>query len=174
MSAEETTVGKYVVRLSDEERSHLLGLIHKGKHPARKLMRARVLLRADVSESGEAWTDSQIATSLDISTNTVARIRRQLVEEGFEAVLTAKRSPNSSNTKIFDGESEAKLIALACSAPPKGRAKWTLRLLEEKAVELEIVDCVSDNTIGRCLKKTFSNLICRNNGLFRQIAMPLL
>jgi Homeodomain-like domain len=95
---------------------------------------------------------------LDISTNTVARIRRQLVEEGFEAVLTAKRSPNSSNTKIFDGESEAKLIALACSAPPKGRAKWTLRLLEEKAVELEIVDCVSDNTIGRCLKNLPSGL----------------
>jgi hypothetical protein len=174
MSAEETTVGKYVVRLSDEERSHLLGLLHKGKHPARKLMRARVLLKADVSENGEAWTDSQIATSLEISTNTVARIRRQLVEDGFEAVLTTKHSPNSTNTKIFDGESEAKLIALACSAPPKGRARWTLRLLEEKAVELEIVNCVSDNTIGRCLKKTFSNLIYRNNGLSRQIAMPLL
>jgi hypothetical protein len=85
------------------------------------------------------------------------RTRQLLVEEGFEAVLRRKQSPNSARRRIFDGASEAKLIALACSEPPKGRAKWTLRLLEDKVVELNIVARASDNTIGRTLKKTFSN-----------------
>ncbi|MGA9816189.1 MAG: IS630 family transposase [Pseudolabrys sp.] len=148
-------VKKYVVKLSAEERERLNALIQSGKHPARKLTRARILLKADAGEAGEGWSDSQIAAALDTGLVTVARVRQQLVEEGFEAVLTPKRSPASARPRIFDGAGEAKLTALACSEPPKGRARWTLRLLEYKVVELNIVGRVSDNTIGRTLKKTF-------------------
>jgi transposase len=121
------------------------------------LTRARILLKADAGEAGEGWSDCQIAAALDIGLATVARVRQQLVEEGFDAVLTPKRSAASARPRIFDGASEAKLIALACSEPPKGRARWTLSLLEDKVVELKIVARASDNTIGRTLKKTFSS-----------------
>jgi hypothetical protein len=116
-------------------------------------MKARILLKADAGEAGEALSDSQIAAALHTSLATIARTRQQLVEEGFEAVLTRKHSPASARPRIFDGASEAKLIALACSEPPKGRARWTLSLLEDKVVELNIVAKASDNTIGRTLKK---------------------
>jgi SepF-like predicted cell division protein (DUF552 family) len=152
-------VKKYVVRLSREERSALEDLISKGKHPATAILKARILLKADVSEAGEGWSDSRIVIALDTSLATVARTRQRLVEEGFEAVLTRKHSPNSARKRIFDGAAEAKLIALACSPPPKGRSRWTLTLLEDKVVELKIVERASDNTIGRVLKKTFSNRI---------------
>jgi Homeodomain-like domain len=157
VAAKEIAVKKYVVKLSAEERERLDSLIHGGKHPAQKLTKARILLKADASEAGEAWSDSQIASALNTSLATVARTRQHLVEEGFEAVLTRKHSPASARRRVFDGAAEAKLIALACSAPPKGRARWTLRLLEDKVVELNIVDRVSDNTIGRTLKKTSSS-----------------
>jgi Homeodomain-like domain len=110
-------------------------------------------LKADVSGAGDGWSDSQIAKALDTSIDTVARTRQQLVEEGFEAVLVRKHSPASARPRIFDGATEAKLIALACSEPPKGPKRWTLQLLEEAVVELHIVDRASDNTIGRTQKK---------------------
>ena len=159
MSARQVSHKKYVVKLSPEERGRLAALIRAGKHAARKLLRARILLKADASEAGEAWTDSQIAAGLHTSVMTVARVRQQLVEEGVEGVLTPKRSPNSARSRIFDGASEAKLIALACSTPPEGFARWTLLMLENKVVELNIVARASDNTIGRTLKKTFSGRI---------------
>lgn len=159
MSAREIAVKKYVVKLSGAERERLQALISSGSHPARRLMRARVLLKADASEAGDAWRDSEIAAALDIGLATVARIRQQLVEEGVEGVLTPKRSPNSARKRIFDGASEAKLIALACSAPPEGYARWTLQLLEGKVVELKIIERASDNTIGRTLKKISSSRI---------------
>ena len=149
----EAAVKKYVVRLSREERSALEDLISKGKHPAAAILKARILLKADVSEVGEGWSDSRIVTALDTSLATVARTRQRLVEQGFEAVLRRKHSPNSARKRIFDGAAEAKLIALACSPPPKGRSRWTLTLLEDKVVELKIVERASDNTIGRVLKK---------------------
>ena len=164
MIAKQIAVKRYVVKLSDDERKRLDALIHAGKHSARLLTKARILLKADASEAGEGWSDSQIATALDTSVNTVARTRQQLVEEGFESVLTRKHSPASARQRIFDGASEAKLIALACSDPPKGRVRWTLKLLESAVVELSIVDRASDNTIGRTLKKTFSSLTFRSNG----------
>ena len=157
MRARESAVKKYVVQLSAEERGRLQALIRSGKHPARKLVRARILLKADASETGEAWSDSQIAEARDTGLATVARVRQQLVEEGVEGVLTPKRSPNSARVRIFDGASEAKLIALACSTPPDGRVRWTLQLLENRVVELNIVARASDNTIGRTLKKTSSS-----------------
>jgi hypothetical protein len=164
VTAKQIAVKKYVVKLSDDERERLNTLIHRGKHPARQLTKARLLLKADASEAGEGWSDSQIAAALDTSVDTVARTRQQLVEEGFEAVLARKHSPASARTRIFDGAAEAKLIALACSDPPKGRKRWTLQLLEEQVVELKIVDRTSDNTIGRTLKKTSSSLTCKSNG----------
>src|SRR5882757_3595197 len=153
MAAREKAVKKYVVRLSGNEREQLEALIRKGKSPAQRLLKARILLKADVSEGGEGWSDSRIIKALDTSVSMVYRVRKQLVEEGFEAVLSRKQRATPAVARIFDGEKEAKLIALACSKPPKGRARWTLRLLEKKVVELQIVDRASDSTIGRALKK---------------------
>ena len=168
MAAKETLVKKYVVRLSRGERLLLETLIRKGSNPARRLLKARILLKADVLEAGEGWSDNQIIEALATSASMVYRVRKQLVEEGFEAVLSRKQRATPSVARIFDGEKEAKLIALACSKPPKGRARWTLRLLEKKVVELDIADRASDSTIGRVLKKTFSSPIAGSNGSSRR------
>jgi hypothetical protein len=114
----EIAVRKYVVRLSAEERAQLDELIRKGKRSAQLLTKARILLKADVSELGEGWSDSRIAAALDSST--IERTRRQLVEEGFEAVLSRKYNPNSARPRIFDGVAEAKLIALNLPPAPEG------------------------------------------------------
>jgi hypothetical protein len=164
VAAKEIAVKKFVVRLSKEERERLDELVHTGKHSARLLIKARILLKADASEAGEGWSDNRIAEALDTSIANIVRTRRQLVEEGFEAVLTRKHSASSARPRIFDGVAEARLIALTCSPAPAGRARWTLRLLEEKVVELNIVEKASDNTIGRTLKKTFSNRTSSSNG----------
>jgi len=153
VAVREIAVKKYVVNLSADERERLEALIHAGKSSTQVLTRARILLKADVSESGQGWSDSVISAALDTSINNVARTRQLLVEEGFEATLKRKYNPNSARPRIFDGVAEAKLIALTCSPAPEGFARWTLRLLEEKVVELNIVDKASDNTIGRTLKK---------------------
>jgi len=150
MLTKEISVKKYVVRLSAEEREQLETLIRKGKSPAGRLLKARILLKADVSEGRTGWSDSRIVRA---SASMVYRVRQQLVEEGFEAVLSRKQRATPAIPRIFDGEKEARLIALACSRPPKGRARWSLRLLENKVVELAIVDHASDSTIGRVLKK---------------------
>lgn len=159
MAIKEIAVKKYVVKLSPEERERLESMIHHGKHPAQRLSKVRILLKADAGEGGEGWSDSQISAALDTSLATIARTRQQLVEEGFEAVLTRKHAPTSARPRIFDGAAEAKLIALTCSPPPEGHVRWTLSLLEDKVVELNIVPKASDNTIGRTLKKTLSNRI---------------
>ena len=163
MTAKQSAVKRYIVRLSDDERERLDALTHMGKHTARLLTKTRILLKADASEAGEGWSDSRIAEALDTSTDTVARTRQQLVEEGFEAVLVRKHSPASARPCIFDGVAEAKLFALACSEPPKslpqakagGCARWTLKLLETAVVELNIVERASDNTIGRTLNRSY-------------------
>jgi hypothetical protein len=164
VAGKEIAVKKYVVRLSAEERDQLNDLIRSGKRSAQLLTKARILLKADVSERGKGWSDSRIAAALDTSIANIERTRRQLAEEGFEAVLTRKYNPNSARPRIFDGVAEAKLIALTLSPAPEGFAHWSLRLLEEKVVELHIVERASDNTIGRTLKKTFSNRTSSSNG----------
>jgi len=168
MAAKANSVKRYVVRLSADERERLEALIRKGKSPAQRLLKARILLKADVSEAGEGWSDSRIIKALETSVSMVYRVRKQLVEEGFETVLSRKQRATPAVPPIFDGEKEAKLIALACSKPPKGRRRWTLRLLENKVVELGIVDRASDSTIGRTLKKTLSSPIGGNAGSFRR------
>ena len=167
MAANAPSVKRYVVRLSAQERQQLEAMIRKGKSPAQRLLKARVLLKSDVSEADEGWSDSRIIEALETSASMVYRVRKQLVEEGFEAVLSRKQPATPAVARIFDGETEAKLIALACSQPPKGRARWTLRLLEQKVVELDIVDRASDSTIGRALKKTFLSPIADSAGSFR-------
>jgi len=164
VAGKEIAVKKYVVRLSGEERERLESLVRAGKSPAQLLTKARILLKADVSEAGEGWSDSAISVALDTSINNIGRLRRRMVEEGLEAALKRKHNPNSARKRIFDGAAEAKLIALTCSPAPEGFARWSLRLLEEKVVELNIVKQVSDNTIGRTLKKTRSNLTAIGNG----------
>src|SRR5216684_4497081 len=168
MASKEISVKKYVVRLSGEEREQLETLLRKGKSPARRLLKARILLKADASEGGAGWSDGRIIRALDTSPSMVYRVRQQLVEAGLEAVLSRKQRATPAVARIFDGEKEAKLIALACSKPPKGRARWTLRLLENKVVELGIVDRASDSTIGRALKKTSSSPIANSAGLSRR------
>jgi transposase len=155
------------VRLNAEEREQLQALIRKGKSSAQRLMKARILLKADVSEDGEGWSDSEIVKALETSLATVYRTRQQLVEEGLEAVLSRKKPSRTSVLPIFDGEKEAKLIALACSKPPEGRSRWTLRMLENKVVELDIVERASDSTIGRVLKKLNSSRTSKRNGSSR-------
>jgi len=161
------SVKRYVVRLSAEERRALEAMIHKGKSSAARLLKARILLKADVSEAGEGWSDSRIVEALETSVSMVYRVRRQLVEEGLEAVFRRKAPARPSVPRIFDGEREARLIALACSKPPEGHARWTLRLLESKVVELGIVEAASDSTIQRVLKKTLFDRTAANTGSFR-------
>ena len=136
----------------------------QGKKPGEAALKARILLKADVSDAGEGWSDSKIIAALDTSASMVYRVRKQLVEEGFAAVLSRKPRAQPPVPAIFDGEKQAKLIALACSKPPKGRVRWTLRLLENKVVELGIVERASDSTIGRALKKTVSSRIAGSAG----------
>jgi len=172
VTAQQPAVKIYIVRLSTEEREQLNALIQKGKAPARQALKARILLKADASEGGKGWSDQRIAEALDTSIDTVARTRQQLLEGGIDAALTRKHSPNSARKRIFDGAAEAKLIALACSPPPKGRKRWTLTLLESAVVELNIVEPASDNTISRTLKKTRSSRISKSSGSFPQTPTP--
>ena len=144
---------KYKATLTPDERKYLFELINSGKGSKEKLNRARILLKADRGEEGENWTDEKISESLYLSVATVERTRKTLVEEGLEAAL--ERKPHKNRKKrIIQGDEEAHLIALACSSPPEGRCKWTLRLLANEMVELKHVDAVSHETIRRALKKT--------------------
>jgi hypothetical protein len=147
----------YVVKLSKADRQRLNGLISKGKCSARMQLRARILLHADTSKHGSGWNDTQISEALATYPVMCFRVRRQYVTQGLDGVLTRKKRATPPTPPIFDGMKEAKLIALACASPPEGCARWTLRLLEDKLVELDIV--ASDNTIGRVLKKTNLSLI---------------
>ena len=148
---------KYKVTLTAAERQQLQGLITTGKAAAKKLSHARVLLKADAAEGGPAWDDQRIADATEVSTDTVARVRQRFVEHGLEAALTRKKQDRPSRERKLDGWAEARLIALACSAPPDGRTEWTMKLLAGRQVELAVVDTVSDETVRRVLKKTNSS-----------------
>ena len=143
---------KYPVILTEAERERLKSLIAAGTAPARKLAHARILLKADQGPQGPGWVDEQVAETLETSQPTVARVRRQYVEEGLEAALD-RRPPNREYRRTLDGEQEARLLALACSEPPEGQARWSLRLLADKLVELEVVEEISYQTVRRALKK---------------------
>jgi transposase len=148
---------RYKVTLDAQERQDLHDLIAAGQAAARKLTHARILLKADAAEGGPAWPDHQIADALEVSVATVERVRQRFVEEGLDAALDRKRRERPAREVKLDGRAEARLIALACSAPPEGRAVWTMRLLADKLVELEVVDSISDETVRLALKKTRSS-----------------
>jgi transposase len=144
---------KYPVILSETERDDLKGLIAAGTAPARKLTHARILLKADEGQEGPGWVDEEVAEAVEVSQPTVSRVRKQYFEEGLEAALN-RRPPNREYHRKLDGEQEARLVALACSEPPKGQARWSLRLLADRMVELEVVEEISYQTVRRTLKKT--------------------
>jgi transposase len=145
---------KYIVELTSEERKELSALVSKGKAAARKITRARVLLQSDASAEGPSWTDKQISKALGIHTNTIHGIRRQFVEQGLSVTLERKKQDRPSRKHIVDGELEAHLIALRCGDPPEGTNRWTLRLLADKLVELDVVPSISHETVRQALKKT--------------------
>jgi transposase len=145
---------KYIVTLTAEERQGLLGIIAAGKASAQKLAHARILLKADAGPEGPAWNDEQIAEAFDVSTATIVRVRQRFVELGLDAALVRKPQDRPSRQRKLDGRAEARLIALACSKPPEGRAEWTMQLLADQLVALQVVDSISDETVRRTLKKT--------------------
>ena len=144
---------KYPVILSDTEREQLKNLIAAGTAPARKLTYARILLKADQGSEGPGWVDEEVADAVEVSQPTVSRVRKQYVEEGLQAALN-RRPPTREYHRKLDGEQEARLVALACSEPPEGQARWSLRLLADKMVELDVVEEISYQTVRRTLKKT--------------------
>ena len=145
---------KYRVTLTAEERQGLQELIASGKAAAQKLAHARILLKADAAPDGPGWTDERIAEAVELSIATVERVRRRFVEHGLEAALVRKPQDRPSRLPKLDGRAEAHLVALACSKPPEGRTAWTMQLLADKLVELQIVDSISDETVRRTLQKT--------------------
>jgi hypothetical protein len=147
---------KYTVRLTEDERAHLRTMIGQGTAPARKLMHARILLKADQAEGGPAWADAAIAGAIEIHPATVGRVRRAYVEHGLDTALDRK-APTRVYARRLDGVAEAHLVALACGDPPTGRARWTLRLLADELVRLEVVETVSHETIRRTFEQTRSN-----------------
>ncbi|MBE9091923.1 helix-turn-helix domain-containing protein [Microcystis aeruginosa LEGE 11464] len=147
---------KYIVSLTENERTYLQELTQKGKAAARKINHARILLKADISQENGGWNDHQISEALDVSRRTIERVRQRFVEEGLEQAINP-RPQNSSKLKKIDGETEAHLIALACSETPTGYHRWTLRLLAEQMVVLEYVESISHESIRQVLKKTKMN-----------------
>ena len=144
---------KYVVQLSAEDRQRCMDLVRSGTTHTRRLMHARVLLKADSGSQGPGWTDAAIAQAVEVSAVTVAKIRQRFVTEGLEETLKHYRGPNREYPHKLDGRQEAHLLALAHSAPPEGHTRWSLRLLADKMVELEYVDSLSAMTVCRTLKR---------------------
>lgn len=148
---------RYVVRLSEEERTSLVKMIRAEKGvPPKKRLRAQILLKVDQGEHGPGWTDEQTAKGLDVHVNTVHAVRRELVTNGFETALSRKKQRQPSRVRVFDEAKERTLVATAQSEPPQGRARWTLHLLADRMVQLEIVERVSHETVRKVLKKTRS------------------
>lgn len=147
---------KYAVCLSEEERARLRTLVGSGAAPARQVAHARILLKADQGDGGPGWNDAAIAGALEICTRTVARVRQQYVAEGLDAALR-RRLPAREYPRALDGAAEARLIAVACGTPPAGRQEWSLRLLADELVRLEVVEAVSHETVRRTLKQTRSS-----------------
>src|SRR5436305_4252817 len=148
---------RYKVTLTTAERQSLHDLIAAGKAAALKLTHARILLKANAAPDGPAWTDARIAEAIEVNRTTVEQVRQRFVEQGWEAALVRKKQDRPSRERKLDGRAEARLIALACSTPPQGRKEWTMRLLADKLVELEVVGAISDETVRRALKKTRSS-----------------
>jgi transposase len=155
---------KHLVELSEGERAYLVEYISSGEGKARSLARARILLKADEGPRGPGRTDAEVAEAVEVSVPTVERARRDFAERGLEAALHPRPQPERPDKRILDREKEARLVAVACSAPPAGRQRWTLRLLAGKLVELEVVAAVSYETVRQALKRTSSSPGSRSGG----------
>jgi transposase len=153
---------KYIIRLSAEERKELEAMVKKGKAAAYKIKHANILLAADVN--GPGWPDQRIAEAFSCHLHTVENVRRRLVLEGLTAALERKKQAQPSHRPKLDGKGQARLIALACSRPPEGRDCWTLKLLADRLVALEVVDSISEQTVRRTLKETNYGRIYRSAG----------
>ena len=162
---------RYRVTLTDEEHNELEALTRKGKTPAKKFIHARALLLCDASPNGPGWRVCDVAKALGVTSRTVEHLKKRFVEEGLEAALARKPRARAPRSIIFDGAFEARLIALACSPAPAGHCRWTVRLLADRAVELELAPTVSHMTVHRVLKKANINLTSRNTGKSRRTAM---
>ena len=149
-------MAKYIVRLTVEEQTQLTELISTGRRAASVLTRARMLLKADASEGGPDWSDREIAEAVETSLSSIHRVRQAFVAEGLAGAL-ARQRPTGRQYRKLDGAQEAHLIALTCSAPPEGRARWTLQLLADRLVELEVVDTIGRECVRTTLKKTSSS-----------------
>ena len=154
---------KYIVRLTEEERNQLDELIRTGRRAASVLIHARILLKADASAGRSGWDDERIAEAVECGASTVYRVRQAFVEEGLAAALFRKK-PTGRQYRKLDGAQEAHLIALACSAPPPGRIHWTLRLLADRLVELEVVDSISPECVRTTLKKRTQTVVAQAVG----------
>lgn len=143
---------KFLVRLTSDQRTQLEQMIAAGRHAAAALVHARILLKADIGASGPGWADDTIADALECGPSTVARVRKRFARDGFDGAVHRKK-PTGRQYRKLDGQQEAKLVALACSAPPEGKGRWTLKMLADRLIELDAVDTVSDETVRRVLKK---------------------
>lgn len=153
---------RYVVRLTEEERGRLSALVGSSQRVARKKrMRAQILLKVDEGEHGPAWTDEKVAEAFEVHVNSVHVIRKDLVLKGFEAALERQKREEPARKPIFDGKSEKEVLALVVGKPPKGQARWTLRLLADEVVRLEIVESVCHETVRKVLKKGICSPIVR-------------
>ena len=148
---------KYRVQLSKQERQQLEQEVKTGQGPARQLLHARIVLKADEGEQGPGWSDEQISEALEVSVPTIERVRQRFVEQGLQDAITRRRQPERPSKRKIDGEQEAHLIALAWSAVPAGYDHWTMRLLADKMVALGYVEEVSYKTVWETLKKTNSS-----------------
>ncbi len=145
---------RYVVQLTDDERNFLIQLIGSKGVAAQKRTRAQILLKADAGAQGPGWIDRRVAEAFDVTSRTVENVRRRLVEEGIEATVSRKPQCRPSRQRLLDGEKEAKLVAICCSQVPAGRTRWTLTMLADELVRLEIVEDISHETVRKVLKKT--------------------
>ena len=160
-----TPARKVVIRLTDEQRQALQALVRTGTHKAHARTRAQILLKAD-ADGPDAWPDERVAEALGVCRMTVSRVRQQFAAEGLDATLHKKRAANRQYRKL-DGQHEARLIALACSPAPEGRARWTMGLLADKLVEMEVVESIDPATVWRTLKKTTSSRGSNSSGSSR-------
>ena len=167
-------VPRYRVTLTPQERKELVTLTRNGKTPAKKFIHARALLLCDASPDGLSWKVADVAEALGITSRTIEHLKKRFVEEGFEAALVRKSRVRPPREIIFDGAFEARLVALACSEAPPGHRRWTVRLLADKVVELNLAPSVSHMTVQRVLKKMNVNLTSKNTGKFHQKGMPRL
>jgi len=163
---------RYRVTLNSEERSELEALTRDGKTGAKRFRNARALLLCDAGPEGPGWRVADTAEAMGVTPRTIEHLKKRFVEEGLEAALTRKKPDKPPREVIFGGEFEARLIALACSEPPEGRPRWTVRLLAEKAVELELAPSVSHMTVHRVLKKTNFDLTAASTGRSRRKRTP--